>query len=65
VAEPMVLSGAAQMPDLICAIAENQDKIAFAAVFEYFAPRLMGFMRQEGFSSEVAEDIASKTMTAV
>jgi RNA polymerase sigma-70 factor, ECF subfamily len=53
------------MAGLIAAIANREEKVAFAAVFNHFAPRLKGLMMQEGFSGEHAEEIALRTMTAV
>ena len=62
-------SGAAtdrrQWGHLIRAIATQQDRTAFAALFEYFAPRIKAFMQRSGASEPKAEDLAQETMLAV
>jgi RNA polymerase sigma-70 factor, ECF subfamily len=50
---------------LICAIADRQDKEAFAALFEYFAPRIKAFMQRSGASEANAEELAQETMLSV
>jgi RNA polymerase sigma-70 factor, ECF subfamily len=50
---------------LIRAIADHQDRVAFAALFEYFAPRIKAFMQRSGASEANAEELAQETMLAV
>jgi RNA polymerase sigma-70 factor (ECF subfamily) len=50
---------------LIVAIAQNQDRAAFAYLFEYFAPRLKAFLMRLGASPGRAEEVAQDTMLAV
>jgi RNA polymerase sigma-70 factor (ECF subfamily) len=50
---------------LIAAIAQNQDRAAFAQLFEYFAPRLKALLMRLGGTSGRAEEIAQDTMLAV
>jgi len=50
---------------MISAVAERKDRAAFAALFEYFAPRIKSFMRRSGASEASAEELAQETMLAV
>ena len=50
---------------LISAIAQHQDRAAFAALFEHFAPRIKAFMQRSGASEANAEELAQETMLAV
>ena len=50
---------------LIRAIAADQDRAAFAALFEYFAPRIKSFLQRSGASEASAEELAQETMLAV
>jgi RNA polymerase sigma-70 factor, ECF subfamily len=50
---------------LIRAIADQKDREAFAALFDYFAPRIKAFMRRSGASETTAEELAQETMLAV
>lgn len=50
---------------LMTAIAKNQDKTAFAAIFEYFAPRIKSYFLKSGMHDDTAEDLVQKTMIAV
>lgn len=50
---------------LICAIASRQDRKAFAVLFDFFAPRIKGFMLRSGASEGRAEELAQETMLAV
>lgn len=49
----------------IVAIAERQDRAAFADLFAYFAPRLKGYLQKTGTSETQAEELAQETMLAV
>jgi RNA polymerase sigma-70 factor (ECF subfamily) len=46
-------------------IARDQDRDAFAEIFNHFAPRVKAFMRRNGASEQQAEDIAQEAMLAV
>lgn len=50
---------------LIGAVAERQDRSAFAELFDYFAPRIKSLMMRGGASAEIAEDIAQEAMISV
>ncbi len=56
-----VFDGAA----LIGAIAARSDRAAFAALFEYYAPRLKAYLLRLGADSAFAEEIAQDTMLMV
>jgi RNA polymerase sigma-70 factor (ECF subfamily) len=47
------------------AVAERRDKDAFAEIFEYFTPRLEGYLQRLGLSNSEAEDIAQDVMTTL
>ncbi len=47
------------------AVAERQDREAFARLHAYFAPRLTSFLLRRGLSHAQAEDIAQDAMFAV
>lgn len=49
----------------ITAIATEQDRVAFAELFEYFAPRIKAFMLRSGSSEANAEELAQETMLMV
>lgn len=68
-----VLSAAAVAPSasperhalLIVRIAESADKVAFAELFGYFAPRLKGFLMRGGSPADNAEDLSQEAMLMV
>jgi RNA polymerase sigma-70 factor (ECF subfamily) len=47
------------------AVRDKRDKAAFAALFDYFAPRLKGFIMRAGTGSGQAEDIVQEVMLTV
>jgi RNA polymerase sigma-70 factor (ECF subfamily) len=50
---------------LIERIAASRDKVAFAALFRMFAPRIKSFLVRTGTDAEAAEEIAQETMIVV
>ncbi|WP_036554398.1 sigma-70 family RNA polymerase sigma factor [Nisaea denitrificans] len=50
---------------LIEAIAESQDKMAFRQLFEHFAPRLKSYLLRLGADPATAEDVAQEAMVMV
>jgi RNA polymerase sigma-70 factor, ECF subfamily len=54
-----------QFVDLLTRIAASKDRMAFAAVFDHFAPRVKSFMMRKGSNAEQAEDLVQETMIAV
>jgi RNA polymerase sigma-70 factor (ECF subfamily) len=56
---------AAEPAQLIGAIAQRHDRSAFAALFDFYAPRLKTMLMRTGEGADGAEDIAQETMLAV
>ena len=50
---------------LLESVAKRRDRAAFAALFNYFAPRLKGFIRRRGVEPARAEDLAQEVMLTV
>lgn len=50
---------------LMVAVAQNCDRAAYGRLFQYFAPRLIGFMERSGAGATDAEEIAQDTMVTV
>jgi RNA polymerase sigma-70 factor, ECF subfamily len=51
--------------DRIVAIAEREDRAAFAALFAYFAPRVKGYLQRTGTGEPLAEELAQEALLAV
>lgn len=49
----------------IAAIADGQDRAAFAALFEFYAPRIKGMLIRIGTPADTAEDMAQETLLTV
>lgn len=49
----------------LLAVAENQDREAFARLHGYFAPRLAAWLARSGLSQALIEDIVQEAMVAV
>ncbi len=47
------------------AVRDNQDREAFAKLFDYFAPRLKGFIMKSGIAAAQAEEIVQDVMLTV
>lgn len=52
----------AEMSALVLAIAQRQDKQAFAQVFAYYAPRVKSYLMRQGADDGQAEEIVQETM---
>jgi RNA polymerase sigma-70 factor (ECF subfamily) len=50
---------------LLSAVAERQDRDAFAELFGHFAPRLAAFVMRSGAARELAEELAQEAMISV
>jgi RNA polymerase sigma factor (sigma-70 family) len=48
--------------NLVQAVAERQDKDAFAELFHYFAPRLNSYLQRSGSSTAQSEEIVQDTL---
>lgn len=64
-AAPVPPEAPSAMDALVVAIAERQDREAFARLFGYFAPRVKGFLMRRGANAGLAEEIAQETMLSV
>lgn len=62
--QPLVL-GSSYYRDLLLAVAQKKDKVAFAELFDYFAPRIKSFLIKGGATPDQAEELAQETMVAV
>ena len=49
----------------IKAVADSRDRMSFARLFEYFAPRLKAYVRRAGTDEETAEELAQEAMIQV
>lgn len=47
------------------AVRDNRDRKAFAALFDFFAPRLKGFIMRSGASAHLAEEIVQDVMLTI
>jgi RNA polymerase sigma factor (sigma-70 family) len=54
-----------RLADLLAAVAEKQDRAAFARLFDHFAPRVKAYLRQLGAADQKAEDIVQEVMITV
>ena len=54
-----------ELAGLLEAVADRRDRSAFAQLFDYFAPRLKGFIRRRGVEAARAEDLAQEVMLTV
>ena len=50
---------------LMVAVRDRQDKAAFAALFQHFAPRVKGFLMKSGTEAALAEDCAQDVMAVL
>lgn len=56
---------AAEMAELVAAIAHHADRTAFARLFGYYAPRVKSYLRRLRVDERLAEDIAQDVMLTV
>ena len=54
-----------QLKKLIIEIKDTQNKSAFINIFNYFAPRIMGYLVGTGSQKEVAEEITQEVLSSV
>ena len=62
---PSVRQGNASLNENLIAVAEKQDRAAFADLYAYFAPRIKAFMLKRGCDVTTAEEVAQMTLVAV
>ncbi|MBV8851673.1 MAG: sigma-70 family RNA polymerase sigma factor [Methylobacteriaceae bacterium] len=51
--------------ELIAAIAQSGDRQAFAALFDFYAPRIKTMLIRRGAPADLAEDLAQETLVTV
>ena len=57
--------GGGDWAEKIQAIATREDRVAFAEIFNHFAPRVKAYLRKSGASEAQAEEIAQEAMLSV
>lgn len=55
-------TGDASHDDLILQVARQRDRQAFVTLFDYFAPRIKGYLMKGGITEPEAEELAQDTM---
>ncbi len=55
----------AELADWLAAVAQRQDRVAFAGLFQWFAPRIKRYMERLGADHAQAEDLAQETLVQV
>jgi RNA polymerase sigma factor (sigma-70 family) len=53
------------LADLLKQVGRDHDKVAFADLFDYFAPRLKNYLRRLGSTETEAEELVQETMLKV
>lgn len=56
---------AAEMAELVAAIAQHADRTAFARLFGYYAPRVKSYLLRMRVDERLAEDLAQEVMLTV
>ena len=54
-----------QLNALLVLVAERRDRLAFATLFEHFAPRVKGYLLRLGATPGLAEDLAQEAMLSI
>jgi RNA polymerase sigma-70 factor (ECF subfamily) len=64
---PRAVAGATpdELADLVQAIVERRDQSAFAALFDYYSPRVKAYLKRLGTSDGMAEEVAQEAMLTV
>lgn len=60
-----VIPDATDLAAMMRRLAEDEDRAAFAALFEYFAPRIKAYMMRSGSDDVAAEEFAQEAMLMV
>ena len=56
---------AEKLAQALSRVAQFRDRVAFATLFDYFAPRLKYFLMRKGSNAEQAEDLVQEAMIAI
>jgi RNA polymerase sigma factor (sigma-70 family) len=59
------VGGTNDFASLVAAVAQQRDRDAFAQLFDYFAPRLQGYLIRLGSDSGMAEEITQDVMVTL
>jgi len=62
--EPDALDGA-PVAGWIAAIAQQRDRRAFAALFEYYAPKVKAYMLRQGMADPTADELAQQVLKTI
>ena len=54
-----------KLKDLLTKIATDGDQLAFSKIFDYFSPRIMGYLVGLGSPKEIAEEITQEVLTTI
>ena len=54
-----------ELKNLISKIAYSQDKEAFSKIFDYFAPKILGYLISSGISKDTSEEITQDVLTTI
>lgn len=54
-----------EFADLVDAVAHNRDRDAFASLFDFFAPRINGFLLRLRVEPVIAEELTQEVMTTL
>ncbi len=58
-------AAAEAMSGLLLRVASSGDRSAFAELYDYFAPRVKGYLMRSGAPADLADDLAQETMLKV
>ena len=51
--------------NLMVKISEDRDEIAFSKLFDFFAPKINSYFRQNGLSNDLSEELTQDVMSAI
>lgn len=54
-----------KLNEAILKVSTSRDTLAFQLIFDYFAPRIIGYLVGTGTNSDIAEEIAQEVLTIV
>ena len=54
-----------ELKDLINKIENEQNKSAFKLIFDYFSPRIIGYLVTSGSQKEIAEEITQEVLSTI
>ena len=63
--QPQAPPSADELCGMVQAVAAGQDRAAFAALFDHFAPRVKAFLVRSGLADGLAEEVTQETMLAM